>query len=357
MRYAIVVLAACLAIHGTAAAQEPGPGPQADLEQAEIEATWQTACEWAVGSARNRVLEARKKMVELGEPALRFVVSRLGTQASLELEAVNAVITGFGAAAAAPVAEAAEKETADAPVRAALHLLGVLRSKGALEGDALSRASTVILTRTAAESLPIRLRALLVASEFGLREALPCASELANHEKETVRRGIAMILGKFGGAEVVGPLIGMLRDRLMTVRFPAQDALGLAGPEAVPPLLEALRAEKEVIPLNHMLMALGALAPDEAPAALDSYLKNENPLVRGFALRGMTNFIEARRARWEKLPDGDDKGAALEVLKAAASRLRSSGTGDGHAFVQAQRAQLEKAADVVMALAYEGGKK
>jgi HEAT repeat protein len=296
----------------------------------------------------------------MGEPALRRAIERLATTDGLELESAQAVILGIGAPAATLLIETAENEALpDQVLREAMTLLSGINQKGLLTPETKPLAEKAVLRRTQSARLPVRLRALLVASEFGLREAIPRAVELAKDPGEGVRRGVATILGKFGGEEAVDPLIALLHDPLMTVRFPAQDALGQIGAPAVPRLEAALQKEENPLARRHMLVALGATGVRGVTGTLDRFLQAKDPVDRGFALRGFVALLEARKAQAVKMAEGPEKEQVIAELKGEALRTAVRAGDDPHPFVQAVRVLLAKTTDAILALspAKEGEKK
>ncbi len=344
------ILAACfaaLAMASAASAEEPATAPKAESE---LDKTWKTACEWAVGSAAVRVREARAKLIAMGEPALRKAIERLATTEGLELEAAQAVIAGIGAPAAIPLIEAAETDSLpDQVLRESMSLLSQINQKGQMQPEIRQKAEKAVLRNTKSTRLPVRLRALLVSSEFCLREAIPAAAELAKDPAESVRRGVALILGKFGGEEVVEPLVAFLHDRIMTVRFTAQDSLGLIGPKAFPPLIAAIEKEGDPIARRHLLVAMGATGAQGAEDPLRRRcLDAQDPIERGFALRGLLALLETRRNAASKVPEGDERNAAIGILKAEARDFAALAAEDPHPFVQAVRRLLLRTTGAIL---------
>jgi HEAT repeat protein len=348
MKPAIVIT--CLAALLLAPWARAGEAPPEPKPESDLDLTWKTACEWGVGSAAERVRAARVKLIAMGEPALRRAIERLATTDGLEMESAQAVILGIGAASAIPLIEAAENETLPDQVRReAMSLLSGLNQKGQLSPEAKPRAEKAVLANTQSAKVPVRLRALLVSSEFGLREAIPRVIELVKDPAETVRRGAAMMLGKFGGEEAVEPLIALLHDRLMTVRFPAQDALGQIGATAVPRMKVALEKEADPVARRHLLVALGATGDRGVEETLGRYLQAQDPVDRGFALRGFLALLEARRAQADKMAEGPEKAQVAEELKGVARRFAAFAADDPHPFVQAVRCLLAKTTDAILA--------
>ncbi|MBN2054099.1 HEAT repeat domain-containing protein [bacterium] len=63
------------------------------LDREEFDALWSIACEWAVGINRDRVPAARQTVAAQGLRTLRFVEPLLGTADSLEIQAIETVLT------------------------------------------------------------------------------------------------------------------------------------------------------------------------------------------------------------------------------------------------------------------------
>ncbi|NLA39184.1 MAG: HEAT repeat domain-containing protein [Methanomicrobiales archaeon] len=95
---------------------------------------------------------------------------------------------------------------------------------------------------------------------------------------ERVRWGAALALGRIGGAEAIGALIGALHDPGEDVRRRAVSALRDAGEEAVPALVEALRAG-DPDTRQGVTAALSQIGKPAVSALIEALQAGEDPEV------------------------------------------------------------------------------
>ena len=277
---ALVLVAALLVVAQQSRAVDASAYGDADLE-----ALWQDAVKWEVGSNKDLVPAARAALVALGPRTLDFLVpEKLDTKDGLTIRALQVVVVGLGEDAIPRLLPLLDSERPNVR-RNAADLLGGLRAREAVPGIACLLADP-----------DARQGALSALAALGAREAVPDVAALARSDApERARFTAASTLGSLGGPRAVAELVELLSDRAAPVRFAAAGALEKL--KAVDALHGALSSEDLRVRL-HAIAALGRVADPSARADLVRLLGDTSPMVRGFAVEALASMAtdEDRRA-------------------------------------------------------------
>lgn len=176
--------------------------------------------------------------------------------------------------------------------------------------------------RAAAGDLELLDDLLDVCAERRIHEAVPELSRLLDHPKAPVRVHALQHLRAVGTREIAPRLLPLLRDADDRVRDRAWGAVvDLRASEAVPLLLEILKAPGEQDDLGHAVRVLGFLKAREAVPALVPLLKSERYDLRAYAAQSL-GMIGAREETARIVPLlGDWSAIAREGGVEALRRL------------------------------------
>ncbi len=260
------------------------PPALAQVTTGELEELFQTASLWQVGEEahRKKIDEARKRLVELGEPALRFILNeKLDTINSLEIRAIEVVVLGNGEKAIPLLVEKLQSEKPRV-LRNAVLLLGSLKAKQA--GPQIAH----LLQR---KPLPPKwvLRIILrVLAQLEYREGVPEILSFLNDPDELVVISATWALGVLKDPTTIPPLMDMLDSEQYIRRDAAENALSaLANVGMSYYLRKALTETEESTPLKHFIRLAGRLKCQECVPVLIPFLKHSDWSVRGYAVEAL----------------------------------------------------------------------
>jgi HEAT repeat protein len=197
-----------------------------------------------------------------------------------------------------------------------------LQSLEAVVAKAPKAAPDVLPALTKAlqdESPAVRFATVQALSRCG-PDGVPLLLEALGDKEVKVRAyaAAALIRSKPEPQTVVPALAKRLKDEPdVIVRQSILRTLGSLGPEAVPPLTEALQAPEAVVQMA-ALTALGQIGPKATaalPAMKDLVRKAEDPRVRSGAVTNLAKFGPDALPVLVELLKADDSGVRLECLK------------------------------------------
>ena len=258
------------------------------------------------------------RAVDLGEPAIGPLMSRLEDAAWEERRGPTDALIKLGEPAVEPLMEALEHEDANVRHSAAFALGRIEEAQETEAGEALKELLTDAneQVRAAAarslgllgvtEAVPllverlhdapaVRANASSALAMFG-DEAIPPLAEALQDEDPAVRAAAAEALGASKSAEAVAPLIDALSDEEESVRLPVARGLARLGDLAVPILVERLPNAESGLQIA-ISAILGQIANQDAVPALYPLLGQENETVRLTAAAALQNlWIESRES-------------------------------------------------------------
>jgi hypothetical protein len=120
--------------------------------------------------------------------------------------------------------------------------------------------------------------------------------KLATHERESIRRRVALALGNFPGDQNCFVLVRLLTDPIKSVRHNAETVLKQDRKTAIPPLIAALKDEDRSV-RQSAAEALGQLKDTRAVEPLIGVLEDENSKVRHAAIGAL--------GQWHRQHHGD----------------------------------------------------
>lgn len=267
----LLALLAALAIAVSVAA------PSSAQEARSLDDLWREATLWEVGSNAEKVPAARQALIARGDEALAFLIpAKLDTKDTLVTRALSVVVTGIRGGAAERLRAALSHESPNVR-RNAADLLGQL-------GDRASAAAIAALL----QDPDTRGGALAALGSLKARESAEAVAAILNggagiKERESV--SAASNLGAIGGSAAETALVAALSDERAQVRHAAQLALErLANPSA---LVATAASRSNGHARLHAIAALGRIGDGMAAGALQSYLHDSSPIVRGFAAEAL----------------------------------------------------------------------
>jgi len=119
------------------------------------------------------------------------------------------------------------------------------------------------------------------------RGVSPILDQLSGEEDSDVRKSCVVSLGLIGDSQATDALIGTLSDPFFGVRQTAVISLGQIKPPPVARLIASVR-DLTGIGLHGALVALGRCDDAKARKLLNGMLENPSPLIRGFAIEGLS---------------------------------------------------------------------
>ncbi|MHA2620960.1 MAG: HEAT repeat domain-containing protein [bacterium JZ-2024 1] len=279
------------------------PGVSSGATDEEMEELYQTAALWEVGTNRDRVRDAREKLIAMGEEAVNFIVERhLGYTESLEMRAVEEVFKGLKHFAGPRLVEVLKMENEETyRLRNTFYLCGTIEWGGCVPElqNWLSRHSH--LSGRA-------LRALIGAiGTLKAQSAVPQIASFLEHPDDMVVVTTAHALKTIGDPSSVPWLLKRLETGNLVRRTAAEDALIGFGRVARKAVLERLKkAEQDPRVLAHYLNIIARIQLKGDYEAVRPYLKHPDERVRGYAVRA-TIVTGGDRARKyiERLKSGE----------------------------------------------------
>lgn len=322
LRPGIVILAVLTAVIAAPVwAQKAGP---------DFDELWRVGSLWQVGDNRERVAEARQEIIDAGDEGLKYALTRLDVDSTLEIRCLRAVFTGFGADAYDELVNNIGHEDSSARRNVA----ELLRR----HGD--DRAAEALLKQAQTETdLGAKLQQLHALSRWNVADAVPLVVSLSESETERIRHRATAMLGFYVAPEAVDRLIEMLDDEVFYVRTGAQNAL-LSGDIAARRLCleravkeaEHPAAEQNLSRLRLMLPVVATVAAGDTPTLLVELLEHESGAVRGDAAgalvtwkmgAGLLDDLDARALLQDAL-DSESDPFARAAIKQAVDRLEES---------------------------------
>ncbi|HEX9038156.1 MAG TPA: HEAT repeat domain-containing protein [Ktedonobacterales bacterium] len=147
----------------------------------------------------------------------------------------------------------------------------------------------------------VRANAVMALEKLGDRSTVAALTPLLDDPDMTVRYHATRVVGKFGGADQVAPLMARLREDSIASDPTLTFALAAIGQPALDPLLEALRDERPAVRAK-AAAALMSFNGRHVRDALTAARQDPNPYAR-MQVEGALEQIKTRRmlARVERL--------------------------------------------------------
>jgi len=252
-------------------------------QDADIKALWQTGCLWEVGDNPPRVAAARKRLIELGEPALRHALTRLDTTNGLEMRCLNAVFAGWkdkGVDALLP-------QVGHAAWQARRNVAEILaRINDSRATDALLRQANV------EENDLARIAQLTPLAKWSITEALPALLTASRAKNDRARGRAPALLASYHGESAANRLVEMLQDPTYHVAGAAQASLVTAHYSARTAAMARLKvelddAEQDTRLVRRLLAVASTSRADEASPLLSRALRHDDAGVRADAARSL----------------------------------------------------------------------
>lgn len=344
---ALIVVLACPALAQDAPPTFPDPGEsaagEAEKEKPEGKKLTPEKIAAAVRALSSRYVEerreARKKLIEAGEPAVRPLLEALEAESHLVRAAAAAILSRIGGETATgplvkllrdtrlAVRAQARQALARIGLPALKHLAGGLGEEGAITWEDFEHIAKRII---AAAGRDKKSRRELVNA--GKPTVAPLVRML-KHESADVRAAAAEILGHIGGEAAAPALVKLLKDKDDGVKAATMEALARIGPSALKYLVENLGEEggvdyQDFEPIVRQIVTTAVRSREArrelirigkpAVAPLIEALKNKSPNIRA-AAAGILGFIGGETAapalaRLIKDKDESVKTAVREAL-------------------------------------------
>jgi HEAT repeat protein len=233
---------------------------------------------------QDKVGPAKDSLAAMGAKAARWLAFRMDATDARERRTLAEIFEKIGPAGAPPLIPYLDSSGIYMPLNAA-RCLGLTKDTSA----------TLSLTRKLDHNYyAIRSE---VATALGkirdLRGVSFLLAQLAHEEDGDVRKSCVVSLGLMADTRATGALLNALGDPFFGVRQTAIIALGQIKPPPVEALLESARTLTGVA-LHGALVALGGCVDSKARKFLFAMLENPSPLVRGFAVEGLSAHPDKR---------------------------------------------------------------
>jgi len=266
----------------------------------EMEELYQTAALWEVGTNRERVREAREKLIGLGADAVNFIVEKhLGYTESLEMRAVEEVFKALKEIAGPRLVEVLKNETEETyRLRNTFYLCGAIVWDGCGPAlmDWLSRGS-----RLSGRALRALIGAL---GALKMKAAVSSLSPFLDHPDDMVVVTTANTLKAIGDSAAVPMLFQRMESGNLVRRMAGEDALAGFGAVALKEALVQLKeGERDSRFLAHCLSVIARVNIKGNYDRVRKYLNHPEAMVRGYAVRaavataGERAFRDLRRLR------------------------------------------------------------
>lgn len=272
----------------------------AAASEEEMEELYQTAALWEVGTNRERVREAREKLIGLGADAVNFIVEKhLGYTESLEMRAVEEVFKALKEIAGPRLVEVLKNETEETyRLRNTFYLCGAIAWDGCGPAlmDWLSRGS-----RLSGRALRALIGAL---GALKMKAAVSSLSPFLDHPDDMVVVTTANTLKAIGDSAAVPMLFQRMESGNLVRRMAGEDALAGFGAVALKEALAQLKeGERDSRFLAHCLSVIARVNIKGNYDRVRKYLNHPEAMVRGYAVRaavataGERAFRDLRRLR------------------------------------------------------------
>lgn len=267
---------------------------------------------------------AKDALVEIGAPAVPYLVSRLDSPDVMERIALFDVLPRIGGAAVDELHTAFRNPKSPLEHRRVMSLIGTIGS---------ARSGPVLIEATRDADWSIRAAAANGLGNIAAQdaEARPPLLALLSDDDWNVRLRAVLALGDAGVGDDIATVAARLRDPHFSVRLAAAEILGDEGRRAVGAIarqLEDARATRV-----ERLVCLRALAQTKHPAAavyIEPRLIDADPLVRAYAAEAYGPTAPASgvllcRALLEEETDPTVRRALSEALDAIKARAAKAG--------------------------------
>ena len=279
--------------------------PQKDTldEGVTVERVFEVASLWEVGDNRKRVRHARDRLIDMGMPAITYIVeNRMGTKSGLELRTIEEVAKAHPDSIEPLLLELIMDE--DRRIRAnAVWLLGKISAK--------KSADQLIALLDEKRNFRFRHTIINALGEIKEKKATSTITPFLDDRKERVRIASARALGKLEDPEAIAALLRAFEDQYFTVRIASENSIVSIGDPAVEQLLGTVKARVSTKVLFHSIAALGRIAEKQ-----DSITqRNEQLLIKGTLIPYLDHAersIRAQTVRALALFGAEDIHALLE---------------------------------------------
>lgn len=240
-----------------------------DTLQEKIEKLFKDASLWRVGENIEKVEKARKELVDIGFPALEYVLKkRLKTDKTLEIRAIKYLVKEMKRESKPFLDEALENE--NDTIRAnAIYLIGEIADTEAL--------STLFRHLREEKSYKMKARIISALGKIKDTTALDTIIPYLKNAHERVRVLAADALGKLKDGRARGPLLHALKDTFFTVRYTAGRSISLISPHPIDTLISLLkvsRLKRDTFLVGHLIWILANIGESlNKKDSLDSSLE------------------------------------------------------------------------------------
>ena len=233
---------------------------------------------------QHKVGPAKDSLAAMGAKAARWLAFRMDATDARERRTLSEIFEKIGPAGAPPLIPYLDSSGIYMPLNAA-RCLGLTKD---------TRAALSLTRKLDHDYYAIRSELATALGKIGdLRGVAPLLAQLAHEEDGDVRKSCVVSLGLMADTRATGALLNALGDPFFGVRQTAVVSLGLIKPPPVEAMLENARTLTGV-ELHGALVALGGCDDSKARKFLFTMLENPSPLVRGFAVEGLSAHPDKR---------------------------------------------------------------
>jgi HEAT repeat protein len=258
---------------------------------------------------RDMVQPAKDSLIAMGETAAEHLATKLGSTDARERHTIADLYAGIGSVAVPYLVPHLDSAGEYAPKNAA-------RCLGRI-GD--TSATMDLIPKLNHDLYAVRSEVATALGKIAdVRAADSLIARLSVESDSDVRKSCTVALGSIGDLRAAPALIFALDDPFFGVRQSAVSALAKLDPPPTAALLGAIKT-LDGVALHGAIVALGGTQDARAQTLLFELLDDDDPLIRGFAVEGLTadttnysrdriialkehesdRFVRAQIARWE----------------------------------------------------------
>ena len=260
----------------------------AEYSDIEFEELFKTASLWEVGENKEIVQNARKKLENTGEPAIKFIIgNKLGTDKTLELRAINQVLISSPEITKLLLRKLLkENKASDLAIKNAIVLLGKLKD---LE------SKDMILEFFKIKKF--RLAVISYSKNLKLTELEPFILPELNSIQEPEALTYLNVLGTIGGVKSIEALLGYLEsDKNILLRTTAElSIIKIIEPKHYDLIIRKFKKTKNKKLKYHLIQIMGETRDNYFEDTLIKTLKHKDWNIRLITIINLQKLPESNK--------------------------------------------------------------
>ncbi len=260
----------------------------AEYSNKELEGLFKTASLWEVGENKEIVQNARKKLENAGEPAIKFIIeNKLGTDKTLELRAIKQVLISQPEITKPLLRKLLKENNAtDLSIKNAIVLLGKLKD---------IESKDMILEFFKIKKF--RLAVISYSKSLKLTELEPLILPELNSIREPEALTYLDILGTIGGVKSIEALLDYLEsDKNILLRTTAElSIIKIIQPKHYALLIRRFKKTKNKKLKYHLIQIMGETKDNHFEDILIKTLKHKDWNIRLITIINLKKLPESKK--------------------------------------------------------------